>query len=242
MSDELSQEAGWEPNFPRLRRLDELWYKGERLLCGGMFLLMSLMVFAAVITDVFGTRRSPIDLLVTFGLVWLGVRTRSVKDGETRPGHGKSLAMSAVITAAIAGVVYAYTEVYPGGFVWAQKLALVMMLWVALLGASLATFERAHLSLEMGEKIWPRGVLHIVKAMAHGVTSAFCVVLLLLSIRMVGDQLGWGSTVKANDWLPMWLALAILPYTFLAMSVRLLAQTFTLATRRDKPVSEQLPT
>lgn len=242
MSEQLTQEAGWEPNFPRVRRIDEIWYRGERLLCGGMFLIMSLMVFAAVITDIFGTRRSLIDPLVCFAMVWLAVRTRTVKDGETRPSYRRSLVIAATITAAISGVVYLYTEIYPGGFVWAQKLALVMMLWVALLGASMATYERAHLSLEMGEKLWPKRWLHVIKALAHAVTSAFCVALLLLSVRMVSDQLGWHSNVKANDWLPMWVALAILPYTFAAMSVRLLAQTYTLATRRDKPVEEQLPT
>jgi TRAP-type C4-dicarboxylate transport system permease small subunit len=117
-----------------------------------------------------------------------------------------------------------------------------MMLWVALLGASMATFERAHLSLEMGEKIWPSRWLHVIKAAAHAVTSAFCIALLLLSIEMVTDQMGWEATIKANDWLPSWVALAILPYTFAAMSVRLLAQTYTVATRRNKPVDDQLPT
>lgn len=235
-------EDRWEPNFPHIRRLDELWYRGERLLCGAMFLAMALMVFAAVVTDIFGTRRSLIDVVVLFGAAYLAVRTRTVKEGETRPSQRRSLAIAALVTAAVAGVVYVYTEQFPGGFVWAQKLALVMMLWVALLGASMATYERAHLSLEMGEAIWPKRVLHIVKALAHAITSAFCIALLLLSIRMVGDQLGWGATIKANQWLPSWVALSILPYTFGAMSVRLLAQTYTLAKRLDKPAAEQLPT
>ena len=231
-----------EPSFPRIRRVDELWYRAERLCCGGMFLAMSLMVFAAVITDVFGTRRSPLDLVVLFGVVWLAISTRAVKDGETRPAPRRRLVIAALITAAIAASVYAYTEYFPGGFVWAQKLALVMMLWVALLGASMATYERAHLSLEMGEKLWPARAAHIVKAVAHAVTSAFCIVLLLLSIRMVADQMGWGATIKANQWLPSWVALAVLPYTFAAMSVRLLAQTYTLATGQQQPPDEQVPT
>ena len=43
-----------------------------------------------------------------------------------------------------------------------------MMMWVALLGASMATYERSHLALEMGEKIWPQKWLRYVKAVAHG--------------------------------------------------------------------------
>lgn len=239
---ELEREAEWSPNFPRLRALDDRWYRAERFLCGVMFLAMALMVMAAVITDMFGTRRSIIDVVVLFGLVYLAVMTRTIREGEKSMKGKRGLLIAVGITAAVAGATYIYTEAFPSGFVWAQKLALVAMIWVSLLGASLATYERAHLALELGEKIWPRKILHFVKAAAHGVTSAFCVVLLVLSIRMVMDQKGWEATIEANDWLPTWVAILILPYAFAAMAVRFLAQTYTLATKKDQPLKEQVPT
>jgi len=241
-ADDLEREADWTPNFPRLRLLDAKWYRAERLLCGLMFLAMALMVMAAVVTDIFGARRSPFDVVILFGVVWLAIRTRTVREDETAMPPVKMLGVAAGVTIAIAGAVCLYTEQFPSGFVWAQKLALVAMLWVSLLGASLATYERAHLALEMGEKLWPKRMLHMVRAAAHGVTSAFCIALLFLSLRLVADQRGWKATIEANDWLPSWVAIAILPYAFLAMSVRFLAQTVTLATRTDKPKDEQVPT
>lgn len=239
---ELSPEVEWTPNYPVIRKLDEWWFKAERIVCGVMFLVMALLVFAAVVSDIFGIRRQGIDLVVLFGLVYLAIRTRELREGETRPSHPVTLALAAVITAAIAGAVYLYVKRYPGGFVFAQKLALVMMLWVALLGASMATYERTHLALEMGEMVWPRRLLHLVRAFAHAVTSAFCIGLLMLSVNMVQQNMDTGEVIRGLEWMPLWLAVSIMPYTFAAMAVRLLAQSFTVATRSAKPQEEQLPT
>ena len=56
MADEPTSPA-WTPTFPTIRRLDAIWYQVERLLCGGIFLVMSLMVFASVVTTSFGETR-----------------------------------------------------------------------------------------------------------------------------------------------------------------------------------------
>ncbi len=236
----LTSSVAWEPNFPRIRRLDDLWYRGERMLCGVMFLLMTLLVFVAVLNEKFGARQKWSDAFVLFGLVYLGTRTRTVREGETRMSQAVSLGVSAGITVGLSLLVVLFAK--PGGWVFAQKLALVMMLWVALLGASMATYERAHLSLEMGEKIWPRRFLHVIKAFAHALTSACCLVLFLLSVHMVREYMGWGQVIEANEWLPRWVAVLIMAYVFGAMSVRFAAQAVTVALKKQKPPQEQLPT
>ena len=234
--------AAWVPNFPTIRRIDALWYQAERILCGSIFLVMSLLVFAAVVRDAFATRHEWLDVAILFGLVWLAVRTRAVKDGERKLGHGASLAVALSVTAAIGGAVYVYTESFPEGFVFAQKLALVMMLWVALLGASMATYERAHLALELGEKLWPTAVLRYVKGLAHAITSAFCACLAILSYQLVVANAHEGAYIEANTWLPRWAAFVIMPYVFAAMAVRMLAQSYTLSTGAAEPEEDRLPT
>jgi TRAP-type C4-dicarboxylate transport system permease small subunit len=231
----------WRPNFPTLRRIDQLWHHGERMLCGGIFLVMALMVFASVVTETFGNRREWQDVALLGALCLLAVRTRAVKAGETRWSWPVSVAVAAAATAAIAGAVYVYTERYPGGFIWAQKLALVMMIWVALLGASMATYERSHLSLELGEKLWPGAIVHLVKGLALGLASAFCAAAALLAVNLVQHQRHEGLLIDANDWLPTWSAFVIVPYAFAAMTVRLLAQSYTTATRTGEPIEERLP-
>ena len=231
----------WRPTYPAIRRVDELWHRVERLLCGGLFLIMALMVFASVVTETFGNRREPMDLVYLAGICVLAVRTRAVKEGETRWPWPVALAIAGVATAVIAGAVYLYTERYPGGFIWAQKLALVMMIWVALLGASMATYERSHLALEFGEKLWPAKALPIVKAVALLVAASFCAAAWWLARDLVIAQRQEGLRVDANDWLRTWWAFSIVPYAFGAMAIRLLAQSFTTATRTAEPIEERLP-
>jgi len=241
------------PTFPLLRRIDDLWCRGERWLCGAMFLAMSVLVFFGVVASVFASRREWIDVVVLFGVVLLGLRTRAVREGEKRLPLPWMVGLAATATAAITGLVLVYTNRYPGGITEIRPLALCMMLWVALLGASIATHERAHLALEMGEKLWPARVRHLVKALARGIAAACCLLLFYLSFIEVESRYGfWASSSEGlrsdivsglNEWgVPAWLVLVIMPYTFAAMTVRMAAQSVTLASRTDAPLEEKLPT
>lgn len=232
-------ETAYVPSFPAIRKLDAYWAKGERLLCGALFVGMSLLVFAAVVTEVFGVRRNPIDLVALFGVCLLGVRTRAVKEGERKPAWPLSLAIAAGLTVAIGGGVYLYVSQLPGGLPWAQKLSLVAMLWVALLGASIAAHDRAHIALEFGEKLWPKKLVPYIKALAHGVTSAVCVIGCILAVHLVRKESG---TIEANEWLPRTYVFVIVPYMFAAMAVRFLAQAVTIATGTSAPTEDRLPT
>jgi TRAP-type C4-dicarboxylate transport system permease small subunit len=246
------QAAEWKPSFPLIRRIDEYWVKGERILCGAMFLLMSVLVFLGVVASVFANRREWLDPIILFGVVLLALRTRALKEGEKRWPMPIMLGVAAAGTAALSGLVVLYTNRYPGGITEVRPLALCMMLWVALLGASIATFDRSHLALEMGEKLWPAKIRHYVKALARGLAAACCLLLLDLSwIEVTQRHDFWASSTGGlrsdivpglTEWgVPAWLVLLVMPYTFAAMAIRMGAQAVTLATRRDKPLEDRLP-
>jgi len=249
VTDETETQPEGQPNFPLVRKIDAIWFRAERCLCGAMFLLMGLLVFVAVVRDIFGTRHEWTDAIILFCFALAAVRTRTPSPGKSRPDWPIAAAIALGITAVIAGLVELYVRNLPGGFVWAGEVALGLMLWVAFLGASMATYEKAHLALEFGEKIWPKRILHIVKALAHAVTSACCIGLLVLSIHSIKEHhAAWqaaghhGSTLQTLDWVPLWAVFLIFPYLFIAMAVRLLAQTYTLATKTAEAPKEQMPT
>jgi TRAP-type C4-dicarboxylate transport system permease small subunit len=233
---------GWTPSYPLIRRIDHAWYIVERVVTALMFLLMGLMVFVSVIAEVFSTRREWSDVAVLFAITLLAVRTRAVKEGERKLSWPLSFAAAAALTAALAGLVHLYVERYPGGFIWAGKLALVLMVWVALIGTSIAAYERSHLALEMGEKLWPERALRFVKAFAHAVTAAFCVIALVISIDLVFHQRKEADLIPTIDWLYTWEAFLVMPYAFAAMAIRFLGQAFTTVAQSAEPPGEQLPT
>lgn len=256
----LEPEVEWKPNFPRVRRIDEVWCAVERTVCGGMFLIMSLLVFAAVVSSIFASRREWLDVGLLFGFLYLACRTRTVREGETRLSHPVCLGIAAVGTAALTLITLWYIDAFPGGLPQAQALALCMMLWVALLGASITTFDRAHLALEFGEQLWPQRFRHIVRGVARALTAACCLFLMWLSWLALGMRYGlWDRGGHRADLvagldqpfsllffdvngLPQWVVIVIVPYTFLAMAIRFGAQSYTTATLQNKPEEEQLPT
>ena len=69
-----------------------------------------------------------------------------------------------------------------------------------------------------------------------------CIALLYLSVQMVFHDQSTNERILGLIWMPLWFAVLIMPYTFAAMAIRMLAQSFTLATRTERPMDEQIPT
>ena len=228
------------PTFPRLRRLDATWCRIEQLACGAMFLFMALIVFATVLRDTFYARHNPLDAIILFAIVLGAMFTRTSRSWDKPRSRRWKAVVALVATVVLIGLVELYVTLLPGGLQWTSKAALCLMLWVGFLGASIATHDKAHLALELGEKLWPKRVKHIVAAFAHAITAACCVILFLLSIESLTAHHanwvaadGYADTIPTMPWLPQWVVFMIFPYTFLAMTLRFMAQMVTTATRTE---------
>jgi TRAP-type C4-dicarboxylate transport system permease small subunit len=124
----------------------------------------------------------------------------------------------------------AFLWLLPNGLVWSQTLGLVLMLWVGVVGASMAAHDKRHLSLDLGSKLWPASLLPKVQGLGHLVTGSFCLVLAVLSCVSLRDHYrDWSSTAGAGGTfvalaLPKFVAFSIVPVGFCVMGVRFFAQ------------------
>jgi TRAP-type C4-dicarboxylate transport system permease small subunit len=253
---ELGGLARAMPATLTLYRIGAVSISGAPLLNG--FVSKSLIVDAAA-----GMERHGIELALTVASVGtflsVGLKLPVLAFGGPRRGDAlrrlpRSRYAAMGIAAALSAVVELYLRALPGGFVWAPKMALCLMLWVAFFGASMATYEKAHLALEFGEKIWPRAMRRAVKAFARALTSAFCLGLGWLSLVSIDAHYdswsvadGFADNVPSMDWLPAWAVFVIFPYVFFAMALRFFAQSYAVATGTEeaapsRSVREQLPT
>jgi TRAP-type C4-dicarboxylate transport system permease small subunit len=236
-----------------LKRVDHLLWRAERWLAAALFLVMVLVMFTGVSYRVAAREVAAASVdgrgtLYTIGGVVLAVcilaaRTRRRNDGLTRSWLA-SLLIGTLAAVVAFGYVVAVLEVFPTGLEWAPNVALACMLWVGFLGASIATHERRHLALEMGEKIWPRRALRWVQALAFVAAAAMCVFLLALAWLSLKDHhASWSynpltSIVEATP-IPLWLVFAIFPYTFVVMGLRFLAQALGSAAGRAPQAPER---
>jgi TRAP-type C4-dicarboxylate transport system permease small subunit len=238
-------------------RIDHGLYRIERALAGVLFVIMSLVMFLYVIERVTTHEPGRLPMLVmgifrklggTVGPereVWfngpfstglnLGIlllvayaALRTMK--LARPlARGPALGGAAVVMLAIAGLVKLIIWYFPNGLLWGPTFALCCMLWIGFLGASLATYEKRHLALEMGEKIWPKPIFHYVKALSLVVAGLMAIFLCYLAYLSVKDyRAAWVFNPRAGNLLPTsipkWTMLLVLPYAFTVMTVRFLGQ------------------
>ena len=260
--------------------VDRSVYRVERALAGGLFLLLAGLMFVGVALDVLFTRdegrlavlvrnllaavgkdpgegftlasQSSAGLVINVLLAWLlcygALRTMTRAGGPTP--RLRALALAALLTLGLAALLALLHRIFPHGLVWAPDVAMACVLWVSFLGSSLATYEKRHLAVEMGEKIWPRVIAHHVRALSLVAAAFVCVVLLYLAWKS-GYQhfLDWFSPFSADKPvpdaerlsgqetpIPMWAVFAIFPYAFLVMALRLLAQAFAAVEGGPAPI------
>jgi TRAP-type C4-dicarboxylate transport system permease small subunit len=250
-----------------LRKADAALYRAERLLAGALFLFMSFIMFASVTHRVFSREEGRLAVLVGDLLAGLGVTLdqatlhgpvsaglsfvlgllfsyaalRTMKRDEPISA-GKALGYALVITAVGAGVIQFLLWALPNGLVWGPVMALASMLWVSFLGASIATYEKRHLALEMGEKIWPEKMMPAVRSLGMLATALFVGFLLALAFVSIADHhAGWVVNHLAGNLLPTevpkWVVFLIIPYTFGIMTLRFLG--LSLGALRGESVHEE---
>lgn len=241
-----------------LDRVDGWIYRMERRAVAAMLGVMGFVVFLDVVYRVSATRDSPLvpDALesalgsaavpVWGGLVLavLGVlafRTRG--DAAAAP---KGLAVGA----ASGVLLFAYITLLPNGLVWSQTLALSLTLWMGMTGACIAAYQRRHLALDVGSKLWPPSVAPKVSAVGHFVTAAFCalvVVLGLMSVfgtgsgesRIPGHLDSWidsdfaGGTMTGTV-IPKWLVMSSIPVGMVILAFRFTLQGVKVWTGREE--------
>ena len=244
----------------RIDRIDGAIYRVERAVCIGVLATMVTLVGVGVLHRVFvragGVRSKmeslalklvgspsgapswlgPLLLVVVFwGLAYAAVRQRTVRQGEQRTPRLRALALSGGGVGLLGGLLYLLTTLVPS-FGWPQPLSVALMVWVGFLGASMATHDRRHLSLEMGSKIWPKKWLPALGGVARLVTTAFCLFFAYLAWRSLrahydeGQRFTFEIQIRSFPEqplrLPEWVSYAVIPYTFTMMTLRFVKQAW----------------
>lgn len=167
--------------------------------------------------------------LLAFVFLALGAHaSRTVtaaRQNASAPKLTGSLALGAGAFVALTILVKALLWFFPSSVPGAQKLALGLMLWSGMLGASVATRERRHIIVDtLKKKVAPAQAR--VFALVSGVfTALFCGLITLLGALQLGGEVrdwasGDGIGMYESVPLPMWIATLAIPASFLIMTVR----------------------
>ncbi len=99
-----------------------------------------------------------------------------------------------------------------GGLVWADDFLRVEVLWLAMLGAVVASRDRTHLGLDLVRRFFPERPRRIVERIVAALTMSLAAVLAWYCYGFVHEEIDAGTQAFGN--VPSWVAEAILPIGF----------------------------
>lgn len=148
--------------------------------------------------------------------IWQSVR-RGV---DTIERGGLTVLMTAMVV--LAAVQILLRNIWKTGFIWAEPLLGMGLLWLTMFGALAATGRVRHIAIDLTGALLPRRAAGVIRRVTSLAAAVACVVLAWAAGRYVGFQremqmgelLGW----------PHWKYFMVIPITFWLMGWRFLLQ------------------
>jgi TRAP-type C4-dicarboxylate transport system permease small subunit len=111
-------------------------------------------------------------------------------------------------------------NLFSTGIDWADVTVRHLVLWVGLLGASVAAKERRHLAIDIAPRVLPARARHVLEALLGLITAGVCGLLFWASYRFASFLYEYGTGTLEGA--PALLAGLILPLAFGGIAVRFL--------------------
>lgn len=110
-------------------------------------------------------------------------------------------------------------EVFSTGFVWADELVKLMLLWLAMVGSIAASRDDRHIRIDALSHLFPPLAIRITRLIVDSFAAAVCAVIAWHAYRYIRlVDIEFGDTVLLDT--PAWIAHAIVPLAFLLVSYR----------------------
>ena len=107
---------------------------------------------------------------------------------------------------------------FDGGLIWGDSLLRVLVLWVALAGAMVASRKGGHIAIDIISPWVPFQVFRFLKASTHLFTIAVSGTMAYVSVGFIKLEQEDGSIAFAN--VPVWVCELIIPIAFIIITLR----------------------
>jgi TRAP-type C4-dicarboxylate transport system permease small subunit len=143
-----------------------------------------------------------------------GLLARADNLGRIAENAALVLTLSAMILLGTTQIIL--RNFFASGFGWADEALRLMVLWVAMFGAVVASREHRHITIDVLSRILPDNAKAWVAIIVDALTAAITLILAWYSWVFVADSYEYQDRVL-ND-LPAWLFQSVLPIAFLLMA------------------------
>lgn len=118
-------------------------------------------------------------------------------------------------------------------FVWTEELSMIMFIWMGWLSISAAVTYRKHMAITALVDILPKKVQRYLKILVNIIFIVFCACFIGPSLSVV-RKFFYGTGATALLKIPKWVPYLIIPVMLAVCIVRLLQDSYRLATEDEK--------
>jgi len=161
---------------------------------------------------------------------WI-VRLHRVEDGL--------LALLLTTMIVLAGTQILLRNIFDSGFVWIDPLLRVLVLWLGLLGATVATRHNKHIRIDLLSRYFKRNTHRLIQALVGQVSAWTCLVIAWHGLDWI--RLDYNEAVTWFADIPAWAVESIVPLAFALIGLRYLLLSINTARQyyRHRRVEER---
>ena len=107
--------------------------------------------------------------------------------------------------------------------IWADVAVRILVLWVTMLGAMVATQRKKHIKIDLAERLFTPQHYHYIRGGGLFVASGLMLVVAYYCLEMVRLEYEFGTIAFAT--IPTWVCQSILPIGFFSIGIRFFVQS-----------------
>jgi len=109
-------------------------------------------------------------------------------------------------------------NLFDTGIVWSDVLVRILVLWVGLAGAMVASRQGNHINIDILDRFLPERAKVVVSFVVEVFTAFICAIVAYYSLQFVQMEFADGGMAFAK--VPVWLCEAIIPFAFVVIAIR----------------------
>ena len=122
-------------------------------------------------------------------------------------------------------IVLASTQIllrnlFDSGFVWIDPLLRVLVLWLGLIGATVATRNNRHIRIDLLSKFFRRNTHRLIQSVIGQISAWTCLVIAWYGFKWI--QMDYADGLTSFVGVPAWTMEVVIPATFALIGLRYL--------------------
>lgn len=118
----------------------------------------------------------------------------------------------------LAGTQIILRNFLDSGFVWIDPILRVLVLWLGLLGATVATRHNKHVRIDLLSKFFDRNNHRLIQALIGQVSAWTCLVIAWFGLNWI--RMDYADGVQTFAGMPAWMLEVIVPTAFALIGLR----------------------